>query len=254
MMYFRNYSKWKTMTWSLRLYLCTIQYNSYKHISQSCLVQFMRCSHLPIDLKDILSCETLDNSNADAWCIRPDQYQLLNDLYWSDSSDNGSRYLIRFKARPQKHWTDIYLSHHSYWRFDWFWTLFLKQHNCILPDIVLVSCFPNSERSWSCVLSVLKHRTDGNISCQQLNNWHETWTLQINRHLNMLYIYSEVQKMKHFRLSTISMWLMNVTDQMFFFQEGFGSQIMLETLFHSFCHADNRIREETSLVHFWIPP
>lgn len=80
----------------------------------------------------------------------------------------------------KKHWTDIYLSHHSYWRFDWFWTLFLKQHNCILPDIVLVSCFPNSERSWSCVLSVLKHRTDGNISCQQLNNWHETWTLQIN--------------------------------------------------------------------------
>lgn len=98
MIYFRNYSKRNTTAWSLRLYLYTIQYGSYKHISQPCSVQFMRCSHFPIKLKAFLSCETLDHSNADAWCIRPSQYQLLNDRFWSDSSDNGSRYLIRFKA------------------------------------------------------------------------------------------------------------------------------------------------------------
>lgn len=156
----------------------------------------------------------------------------------------------------KKHWTDIYLSHHSYWRFDWFWTLFLKQHNCILPDIVLVSCFPNSERSRSCVLSVLKHRTDGNISCQQLNNWHETWTLQINTLKYALHIQwgpkdETFQTVHYFYVTNECHWS---DGQMFFFQEGFGSQIMLETLFHSFCHADNTIREETSLVDFWIPP
>lgn len=158
------------MTWSLRLYLCQCSNNAATNISQTCFVQMMWCCHYPNKTKSYFI--PWDTSDADAWCIRPSHISFLKISFGLMFDPFQSQ------AAEALNW---YLSFLSFMLELWLildtFKKQTKQYRCMFSVTGLGKLHAYFWEKLKLHDICLKDRTDGNISCQQLNNWHETWTL-----------------------------------------------------------------------------